>query len=113
MASPKPLPCASDPGIRKNRSNTASYSSDGPVPLLYAYSAWRLSDEWRVDADLDGFPAPGGGGLVDVSARVVWLASHHASVFLGVRYEAGGATGDTFYNCLHQRSALAGVRLTF
>jgi len=80
---------------------------------LYAYSAWRLNDEWRVDADLDGFPAPGGGGLVDVSARVVWLASHHASVFLGVRYEAGGATGDTFYNCLHQRSALAGVRLTF
>jgi len=94
-------------GLRTN------YVNFGPVPLLYAYSGWRLTDEWRVESDLDGFPAPGGGGLADTSARLVWLASHHASVFLGIRYEAGGATSDTFYNCLHQRSALAGVRLIF
>jgi hypothetical protein len=94
-------------GLRTN------YVNYGPVPLLYAYSAWHLTDEWRVEFDLDGFPAPGGGGLLDTSARAVWLASRHASVFLGIRYEAGGATSDTFYNCLHQRSALAGVRLGF
>jgi hypothetical protein len=95
------------PGLRTN------YVNYGPVPLLYAYSAWRLNHEWRVESDLDGFPAPGGGGLIDTSARVVWLASRHASVFLGIRYEAGGATSDTFYNCLHQRSVLAGARWVF
>jgi hypothetical protein len=94
-------------GLRTN------YVNYGPVPLLYAYSAWRLSDNWRVASDLNGFPAPGGGGLVDTSARVVWLAFHHASFFLGIRYEAGGATSNTFYNCLHQRSALAGLRWDF
>jgi hypothetical protein len=95
------------PGLRTN------YVNYGPVPLLYAYSAWRLTDAWRFESDLDGFPAPGGGGLVDTSVRVVWLASHHASVFLGLRYQAGGATQDTFFDCLHQRSALAGVRFDF
>jgi hypothetical protein len=95
------------PGLRTN------YVNYGPVPLLYAYSAWRLANRWRVEVDLDGFPAPGGGGLIDTSARVVWVASHHASVFLGLRYQAGGATQDTFFNCLHERSALAGVRFDF
>jgi hypothetical protein len=95
------------PGSRTN------YVNYGPVPLSYAYSAWRLTNEWRVESDLDGFPAPGGGGLLDTSARVVWLATHHASVFLGIRYQAGGATQNTFFNCLHQRSALAGVRFDF
>jgi hypothetical protein len=95
------------PGLRTN------YVNYGPVPLLYAYSAWRLTDAWRVESDLDGFPAPGGGGLIDTSARAVWAASPHASVFLGLRYQAGGATQDTFFNCLHQRSALAGVRFYF
>jgi hypothetical protein len=95
------------PGLRTN------YVNYGPVPLLYAYSAWRLTNEWRVESDLDGFPAPGGGGLIDTAARVVWVASHHSSVFLGIRYQAGGATQDTFFNCLHQRSALAGVRFDF
>jgi hypothetical protein len=95
------------PGLRTN------YVNYGPVPLLYAYSAWRLTDAWRVESDLDGFPAPGGGGLIDTSARVVWAASPHASVFLGLRYQAGGAAQDTFFNCLHQRSALAGVRFYF
>jgi hypothetical protein len=95
------------PGLRTN------YVNYGPVPLLYAYSAWRLTDEWHVESDLDAFPAPGGGGLLDTSARVVWSASHHASLFLGIRYEAGGATGDTFFNFFHQRSALAGVRFVF
>jgi hypothetical protein len=95
------------PGLRTN------YVNYGPVPLLYAYSAWRLTNEWRVESDLDSFPAPGGGGLLDTSARVVWSASQHASLFLGVRYQAGGATGDTFFNFFHQRSALAGVRFDF
>jgi hypothetical protein len=95
------------PGLRTN------YVNYGPIPLLYAYSAWRLNNEWRVESDLDGFPAPGGGGLIDTSARVVWVAPHHTSVFLGLRYQAGGATQDTFFNCLHQRSALAGVRSDF
>jgi hypothetical protein len=95
------------PGLRTN------YVNYGPVPLLYAYSAWRLSDAWRVESDLDAFPAPGGGGLLDTSARAVWSASRHASLFLGIRYEAGGATGDTFFNFFHQRSALAGVRFEF
>jgi len=95
------------PGLRTN------YVNYGPVPLLYADSAWRLTNEWRVESDLDGFPAPGGGGLIDTSARVVWVAHYHASVFLGIRYQAGGATQDTFFNCLHQRSALAGVRFDF
>jgi hypothetical protein len=95
------------PGVRTN------YVNFGPVPLLYAYSAWRLNDEWRVEADADTFPAPGGGGLLDTSARLVWSASEHASLFTGIRYQAGGATGDTFFNFLHQRSALAGVRFDF
>ncbi len=95
------------PGVRTN------YVNYGPVPLLYAYSAWRLTEDWRVESDLDGFPAPGGGGLIDTSARIVWLASSHALIFFGLRYEAGGATSHTFYNFLHQRSALAGVRFNF
>jgi hypothetical protein len=95
------------PGLRTN------YVNYGPVPLLYAYSAWRLTDEWQVDFDVDTFPAPGGGGLLDTSARVVWSASHHAALFLGIRYQAGGATGDTFFDFFHQRSALAGVRFDF
>lgn len=72
------------PGLRTN------YVNYGPVPLLYAYSAWRLTNEWRVESDLDAFPAPGGGGLLDSSARMVWSGSQHASLFLGIRYEAGG-----------------------
>jgi hypothetical protein len=95
------------PGVRTN------YVNFGPVPLLFAYSAWRVSDTWRLESDLDAFPAPGGGGLLDTSARVVWLASRHASFFGGGRYQAGGATGDTFYNFLHQRSALVGFRFDF
>ncbi len=94
-------------GVRTN------YVNFGPVPLLYAYSAWRLTDQWRVESDLDGFPAPGGGGLLDTSVRVVWSESGRAALFLGIRYEAGGATGDTFFDFFHQRSALAGVRLPF
>jgi hypothetical protein len=90
-----------------------NYVNYGPVPLLYAYSAWRLTDAWRFESDLDGFPAPGGGGLIDTSARLVWLAPQHASVFLGIRYQAGGATQDTFFNFLHQRSAVAGLRFDF
>ncbi len=57
------------PGLRTN------YVNYGPVPLLYAYAAWRMTDEWRVESDLDTFPAPGGGGLLDTSARVAWSAS--------------------------------------
>jgi len=95
------------PGLRTN------YVNYGPVPLLYAYSALRLTKEWCVESDLDGFPAPGGGGLLDTSARLVWLAFQHASMFLGIRYEAGGATGNTFFDFFHQRSALAGVRFDF
>jgi hypothetical protein len=95
------------PGLRTN------YVNYGPVPLLYAYSAWRLTKEWRVESDLYGFPAPGGGGLIDTSARVMWATSRDAAVFIGLRYQAGGATQDTFFNCLHQRSALAGVRFDF
>jgi len=68
---------------------------------------------WRVESDLDGFPAPGGGGLLDTSARVVWAASHHASMSLGIRYQTGEATQDTFFNCVHQRTALAGLRFDF
>jgi hypothetical protein len=99
------------PGLRTN------YVNYGPIPLLYAYAyayaAWRLNAAWRAESDVDTFPAPGGGGLLDTSARVVWSASPHASLFLGLRYEAGGATGDTFFDFFHQRSALAGVRFDF
>jgi hypothetical protein len=95
------------PGLRTN------YVNYGPLPLLYADSTWRLNNEWRVESDLDAFPAPGGGGLLDTSARVVWSAFQHASLFLGIRYEAGGATGDTFFDFFHQRSALAGMRFDF
>jgi hypothetical protein len=95
------------PGLRTN------YVNYGPIPLLYAYSAWRLTNDWRVESDLHAFPAPGGGGLLDTSTRVVWSASPHASLFVGIRYEAGGATQDTFFDFFHQRSALAGVRFDF
>jgi hypothetical protein len=83
------------------------------VPLLYAFTAWRLGHGWRLEADVDAFPAPGGGGLLDTSGRGVWSMTPHTSVFVGVRYEAGGAVQDTIYTLLHQRSALAGVRFTF
>ena len=97
----------------KQPGTRANYINYGPVPLLYAFSARRLSRTLRAEADLDAFPAPGGGGLLDVSGRAVWDLAPRASVFLGVRYEAGGAVQDSIYTFFHQRSALAGVRFAF
>jgi len=96
-----------EPGIRRN------YVNYGPVPLLYAAVAERLSPHVTWEADLNTFPAPGGGGLLDTSARLVWAVSSRAAVFAGVRYLAGGASGDSAYDFLHTRSGLAGVRVTF
>jgi hypothetical protein len=94
---------------RPARSNLNNHTSQVPDSRVV-----RLADkEWWVESDLDSFPAPGGGGLLDTSARVVWSAFQHASMFLGIRYEAGGATGNTFFDFFHQRSALAGVRFDF
>jgi hypothetical protein len=97
----------SQPGARAN------YINYGPVPLLYASAVCRLRDRWHLEADMDAFPAPGGGGLLDTSGRVVWSLTPHSAVFIGLRYEFGGAEDDSIYTFLHQRSALAGFRVTF
>jgi hypothetical protein len=43
----------------------------------------------------------------------VWSLTPRSALFIGVRYEVGGAEDDSIYTFLHQRSALAGVRFTF
>jgi hypothetical protein len=91
----------------------ANFINWGPVPLAYASAAWRVAAQWSLHADIDGFPAPGGGGLLDTSARITWAPRRDLAVSLGIRYEAGGARGDTFFNFLHQRSALASVAWSF
>jgi hypothetical protein len=95
------------PGARAN------YINYGPVPLFYAFAARRLGHGWQLEADVDAFPAPGGGGLLDTSARAVWSLTPRSALFIGVRYEVGGAEDDSIYTFLHQRSALAGVRFAF
>lgn len=91
----------------------ANYINYGPVPLLYAFASWRVGHGWRLEVDVDAFPAPGGGGLLDTSGRAVWSLTPRSALFIGLRYEAGGAQDKTIYTFFHQRSALAGVRFTF
>jgi hypothetical protein len=92
------------------RNNFINY---GPVPLAYGLVSWRAADTVRVEGDIQGFPAPGGGGLLDVSGRVVWTPRRDAGLFVGARYLTGGAVGNDFYNFLHQRSLLTGIRIGF
>jgi hypothetical protein len=85
----------------------------GPVPLAYGSAAWRISKTMRLESDVNAFPAPGGGGLLDFSSRVIWTPERGTGLFVGVRYLTGGAVDNSIYNFLHQRQALAGVRVAW
>jgi hypothetical protein len=92
------------------RSNFINY---GPVPLAYGFGAWHFSKKVRLEGDIEAFPAPGGGGLLDASSKLVVTPGETTSLFLGVRYVTGGAVDNSIYNFLHQRSALAGIRVVW
>jgi hypothetical protein len=89
------------------------YRNLGPVPLLYASVVGRLGKRLTATVDFDAFPAPGGGGLFDGSARLAARVFHGASVFAGVRGQAGGASEPDFYNHLVQVSGIGGLDYRF
>lgn len=85
----------------------------GPVPLAFAGARRALGAHFALEADVEGFPAPGGGGLLDTSARLLWSPSPAVQGYAGVRYLAGGATQDTIFTFLHVRTAVVGLRVPF
>jgi hypothetical protein len=89
------------------------YKNLGPVPLLYASVAGRLSEHMTASMEFDAFPAPGGGGLFDGSALLAGRISAGGSVFAGVRGQAGGASEAYFYSHLVQVSGIAGISYRF
>lgn len=91
-------------GLRRN------FVNYGPVPLAFGSARMAVAGHWAIEADMEAFPAPGGGGLLDTSTRIVWAPATHHSLYAGVRYTAGGATQDTFFDFIHVTTALIGVR---
>jgi hypothetical protein len=63
--------------------------------------------------DLDAFPAPGGGGLLDGAVKLACQLSKNAELNVGGRYEVGGATSSYFYNHLREQIAIVGVSVQF
>lgn len=97
----------------KQGSLRRNYVNYGPVPLAFASVRRAYGDSFAWEADLETFPAPGGGGLLDTSGRAVWspTGAQGPAFYTGVRYLAGGATQDSVFNFLHVRTALIGVRV--
>jgi hypothetical protein len=90
-----------------------SFVNYGPVPLAYGAATWQASPRWSVRVEGDAFPAPGGGGLFDASARIEYVLHPALRAFAGVRYVAGGADDPEIYNSLHGRAAILGVRVSW
>lgn len=91
------------------RRNFVNY---GPVPLAFGSVRAPIVRDLAVEADAEGFPAPGGGGLLDASMRLTWTPTARFVAYAGVRYLSGGATQDTFFNYLHVRAATLGFRVS-
>jgi hypothetical protein len=85
----------------------------GPVPLAYGAATWHARSRWSVRVEGDAFPAPGGGGLFDASARIEYALRPALRAFAGARYVAGGADDPEIYNALHGRAAILGVRVSW
>jgi hypothetical protein len=97
----------SQSGLERNFTNW------GPVPLLYFSANKDLGAGWHFLSEFDAFPAPGGGGLFDGSAKLAYDITANVALTAGARYQFGGASGDDFYNFLREWAAVAGVNIRF
>jgi hypothetical protein len=89
------------------------FTNVGPVPLLFVAARRTFAPGWTFEAEADAFPAPGGGGLFDGTARLRWQATRTVSVAAGVRHIEGGAVDPEFYNYLRSTAATVSVRVGF
>jgi hypothetical protein len=89
------------------------FDNVGPVPLLHLSAVRALGAAWAFEADLDGAPGPGGGGLWDLGARLRWTLAPGWSVTAGVRHLRGGVDNDELYNIVAATSATLSARWSF
>ena len=103
-----------DARIRLRQGDTGrNFPNLGPVPLLSASASRPLAEGWRFIADAEAFPAPGGGGLFDGSARLEWALTPAFGLTAGLRYQAGAAVDPEIYNSLRQTAAVLGLSARF
>jgi hypothetical protein len=69
----------------------------GFVPLLHLGMNWKISERWRVIADLDAL-AGGPGRAEDFSARFSYRLNHGWRISVGYRTLEGGADVDEVYS---------------
>jgi len=81
----------------------------GPVPLAYFSAARPFGATLRWVTEADVFPAPGGGGLLDVATGLEWQLSPKLRLRAGWRQEVGGAEAPDFFNALRQKAASVGL----
>lgn len=81
----------------KQDGNSKSKTNTGVVPLLYLFSEYKWSNDYRVALDFDGLAAPQGRAF-DVAVMVgkYFGPSLHAN--LGLRMLEGGVDNDEVYN---------------
>ncbi|MCA2971733.1 MAG: hypothetical protein INH43_24725, partial [Acidobacteriaceae bacterium] len=91
---------------------TEDFPNRGPVPLLYFSARRELGRGWAVEGEFDGFPAPGGGGLFDGTARLTYAVSRSVTIVGGARYIVGAAVDPSIYNSLSTVSATIATRFS-
>lgn len=87
-----------DAEIELRQGDTASSDDDlGFVPLAHFAAEYRLTDRWRVMADLDAL-AGGPGRAIDLALKVGYDLGESWAVTAGYRTLEGGADTDDIYN---------------
>ncbi|MFM1988983.1 MAG: hypothetical protein RJA99_1940 [Pseudomonadota bacterium] len=92
---------------------TEDFTNVGPVPLLHVSARRELGSGWAFEGAFDAFPAPGGGGLFDGTARIGLRLTPSLTVAAGIRHLEGGASGSALYTYLRATSATLTLRASF
>lgn len=87
-----------DAEIELRQGDTSSFDDDlGFVPLAHFAAEYRVSDRWRLIADLDAL-AGGPGRAIDLALKVGYDVGENWMVTAGYRTLEGGADTDDVYN---------------
>lgn len=92
---------------------TEDFTNVGPVPLLHLSARRQTGPRLALEGEFDAFPAPGGGGLFDGTARVRYALDRGTSLSIGVRHIEGGAVDPQLYNYLRATALTIGLRTSF
>jgi hypothetical protein len=91
---------------------TAKDTDLGFVPLLHLFGAYRFSDWWGIELDLDAL-AGGPGRAEDVALKARFDLSSSVSIAAGYRTVEGGADVDEVYNFAWLHYAVASIAFGF